>query len=45
MTLPPATVNRDWAQPGGNATKSMGQLALGTTLSPRSPFRPAAAAA
>ena len=32
MTLPPATVNRDWAQPGGNATKSMGQLALGTTL-------------
>jgi outer membrane protein assembly factor BamB len=32
MTLPPATVNADWAQPGGNASKSMGQLALGTAL-------------
>jgi outer membrane protein assembly factor BamB len=32
MTLPPATVNTDWAQPGGNATKSMGHLALGSAL-------------
>jgi outer membrane protein assembly factor BamB len=32
MILPPATVNNDWTQPGGNATKSMGHLALGTAL-------------
>ncbi|PZU11599.1 PQQ-like beta-propeller repeat protein [Sphingomonas sp.] len=32
VTLPAATVNADWAQPGGNATKSMGHPALG--LSP-----------
>jgi hypothetical protein len=29
VTLPPATVNADWAQPGGNAAKSAGNLALG----------------
>jgi outer membrane protein assembly factor BamB len=33
MTLPQQTVNADWTQSGGNATKSMGHLALGTTLS------------
>ena len=32
MALPPAVVNADWTQPGGNASKSMGHLALGTTL-------------
>ena len=32
MTLPPAAVNSDWTQPGGNASKSMGHLALGTAL-------------
>jgi outer membrane protein assembly factor BamB len=32
MSLPPAVVNSDWTQSGGNATKSMGQLALGTAL-------------
>ena len=32
MDLPAATVNADWAQSGGNASKSMGQLALGTSL-------------
>ncbi|HEY0626233.1 MAG TPA: PQQ-binding-like beta-propeller repeat protein [Allosphingosinicella sp.] len=32
VTLPGITANADWAQPGGNATKSMGHLALGTTL-------------
>jgi outer membrane protein assembly factor BamB len=32
MTLPPATVNADWTQPGGNASKSMGHLALGSAL-------------
>ena len=33
MALPPATANTDWTEPGGNAPKSMGQLALGTSLS------------
>ena len=33
MTLPDAVVNTEWAQSGGNASKSMGQLALGTSLS------------
>ena len=32
MTLPAAAVNPDWTQSGGNATKSMGQLALGGAL-------------
>ena len=32
MTLPAAVANTDWAQSGGNASKSMGQLALGTAL-------------
>jgi outer membrane protein assembly factor BamB len=32
MSLPQATANSDWAQSGGTATKSMGQLALGNTL-------------
>jgi outer membrane protein assembly factor BamB len=32
MTLPAATANSDWTQSGGNATKSMGQLALGNAL-------------
>ena len=32
MVLPPPVANTDWDQPGGNAPKSMGQLALGTTL-------------
>jgi outer membrane protein assembly factor BamB len=29
VTLPAADVNGQWAQPGGNASKSMGHLALG----------------
>jgi outer membrane protein assembly factor BamB len=29
ITLPPATPNTDWSQPGGSASKSMGNLALG----------------
>lgn len=29
VTLPPAQENADWAQPGGNASKAMGHLALG----------------
>jgi outer membrane protein assembly factor BamB len=33
VLLPPPEVNDSWAQPGGNAAKSMGQLALGATLS------------
>jgi outer membrane protein assembly factor BamB len=33
VTLPPATPNDAWGQPGGSASKSMGHLALGTTLS------------
>jgi outer membrane protein assembly factor BamB len=32
MNLPAATVNTDWAQSGGSPSKSMGQLALGTSL-------------
>jgi len=32
MTLPAPVANTDWTQSGGNAAKSMGQLALGTTL-------------
>jgi outer membrane protein assembly factor BamB len=32
MTLPGAVANTDWTQSGGNASKSMGQLALGTRL-------------
>ena len=33
VSLPPATVNAAWTQPGGSASKSMGHLALGTSLS------------
>ena len=32
IVLPPAEANADWTQPGGNAAKSMGHLALGTSL-------------
>ena len=32
FSLPPATANEEWTQPGGNAAKSMGHLALGTSL-------------
>ena len=32
MSLPAPVANTDWAQSGGNAVKSMGQLALGTAL-------------
>ena len=32
VTLPPAAVNADWAQSGGNPAKSMGHLALGNAL-------------
>ena len=32
ITLPPAEANTDWTQPGGNASKSMGHLALGSAL-------------
>lgn len=32
VLVPPAEVNADWAQPGGNAAKSMGHLALGASL-------------
>ncbi len=32
VILPPPEVNTQWAQPGGNASKSMGHLALGTSL-------------
>jgi outer membrane protein assembly factor BamB len=32
MNLPAAAANTDWTQSGGNATKSMGQLALGGAL-------------
>ena len=32
MNLPPAVANSDWTQSGGNASKSVGQLALGGTL-------------
>ena len=30
MTLPQPVANAQWAQPGGNASKSMGHLALGS---------------
>ena len=29
VTVPPPAANDDWAQPGGNASKSMGHVALG----------------
>lgn len=32
MTLPPATANSEWTQSGGNAAKSLGQLALGGSI-------------
>jgi outer membrane protein assembly factor BamB len=32
IALPPAQVNADWAQPGGNPSKSMGHVALGASL-------------
>lgn len=32
ITLPAAISNEAWAQPGGNASKSMGHLALGSAL-------------
>jgi outer membrane protein assembly factor BamB len=32
VTLPDAVANPDWAQSGGNASKSMGHVALGATL-------------
>ncbi|MEO8175649.1 MAG: PQQ-binding-like beta-propeller repeat protein, partial [Sphingomicrobium sp.] len=32
MTLPAPVVNTDWAQSGGNMSKSMGHVALGTSL-------------
>jgi outer membrane protein assembly factor BamB len=32
VTLPAATVNTAWAQPGGSASKSLGHLALGNGL-------------
>jgi outer membrane protein assembly factor BamB len=37
VTVPPAVVNPDWAQPGGNAAKSMVHVALGA--SPGMAFR------
>lgn len=33
VLLPPPAVNDAWTQPGGDAAKSMGQLALGSNLS------------
>ena len=32
FALPAATANTEWAQPGGNPSKSLGHLALGTSL-------------
>lgn len=32
FTIPQAVTNTDWTQSGGNASKSMGQLTLGTNL-------------
>ncbi|HEY0164967.1 MAG TPA: PQQ-binding-like beta-propeller repeat protein, partial [Sphingomicrobium sp.] len=32
MVLPAPVVNTEWGQPGGNASKSMGHLALGSAL-------------
>jgi outer membrane protein assembly factor BamB len=34
FSLPPATENGAWSESGGNATNSMGNLALGTALQP-----------
>ena len=34
VTVPAGEINGDWTQPGGNAAKSMGSLALGTELKP-----------
>lgn len=34
VALPAAAVNADWTQPGGNASKSLGHVALGTALTP-----------
>ena len=31
VVLPPATANAEWPQPGGNAAKAMGHVALGAT--------------
>ncbi|WP_294329243.1 PQQ-like beta-propeller repeat protein [uncultured Sphingomonas sp.] len=33
VQLPEATVNENWSQPGGSASKAMGHLALGESLS------------
>lgn len=33
VTPPPAQVNSEWAQPGGNGAKAMGHVALGDALS------------
>lgn len=33
VVLPPANANEAWTQPGGNASKAMGHLALGTSIS------------
>ena len=32
VSVPPATPNAAWTQPGGSASKSMGHLALGASL-------------
>jgi outer membrane protein assembly factor BamB len=32
VLVPPAATNETWAQPGGSASKSLGQLTLGTNL-------------
>ncbi|WP_242140114.1 MULTISPECIES: PQQ-binding-like beta-propeller repeat protein [unclassified Sphingomonas] len=32
VLVPPAATNDSWAQPGGSASKSLGQLTLGTSL-------------
>ncbi|RJF86004.1 PQQ-binding-like beta-propeller repeat protein [Sphingomonas cavernae] len=34
VVLPAAAANAEWTQPGGSASKSMGHLALGASLSP-----------
>ncbi|NUR46093.1 MAG: PQQ-binding-like beta-propeller repeat protein [Sphingomonas sp.] len=34
MSLPEAVANSEWTQSGGNASKSMGQLALGNAIAP-----------
>lgn len=33
VTVPPAQVNSEWSQPGGNASKSMGHVALSGAIS------------